>query len=106
TVPHTRLYDISHVILLESIPPIARIPIDGSPRRCIGAALAQAEMAEVLRVVLARVALLPERAEPDPVVLRGITLVPRHGVRVRVAPRADLGAGAEHALSTRAPVVS
>lgn len=60
------------------------LPFGGGIRRCIGAALAQAEMAEVIRVVLSRVALRPLRPEPDPVVMRGITLVPRYGTPVVV----------------------
>jgi cytochrome P450 len=84
----------------------AWLPFGGGIRRCIGAALAQAEMSEVLRVVLSQVELAPERQAPDPVVLRGITLAPRHGVPVRVsgrtasprAPRSARSAG-----SSRAP---
>jgi cytochrome P450 len=60
------------------------LPFGGGIRRCIGAALAQAEMAEVIRAVLSRVSLEPLRPVADPVVLRGITLVPKHGVPVRV----------------------
>jgi cytochrome P450 len=60
------------------------LPFGGGIRRCIGAALAQAEMAEVIRVVLSGVALRPLRPEPDPVVMRGITLIPRHGTPVTV----------------------
>ena len=60
------------------------LPFGGGIRRCIGAALAQAEMAEVLRVILPRVELRPERPEREPVVLRGITLVPKHGTPVTV----------------------
>ena len=41
-------------------------------------------MAEVIRIVLAQVELEPMRSKADPVVMRGITLVPRHGVPVRV----------------------
>src|SRR3954451_12274034 len=48
------------------------LPFGGGIRRCIGAALAQAEMIEALRVVVGRVELRPLRDEPDPVVLRGI----------------------------------
>ena len=66
-------------------PPYAWIPFGGGIRRCIGAALAQAEMAEVIRTVVERVDLEPVRPEPDPVVIRGITMVPRHGAEVRVA---------------------
>ena len=81
----------------------AWLPFGGGIRRCIGAALAQAEMAEVLRVVVGRVELAPERPQPDPVVLRGVTLAPKHGVPVRVtrtsvarraAARAELSATA------------
>lgn len=60
------------------------LPFGGGIRRCIGAALAQTEMAEVLSVIAARVELEPVRDEPDPVVLRGITVAPKHGVPVRV----------------------
>jgi cytochrome P450 family 135 len=62
----------------------AWLPFGGGIRRCIGAALAQAEMAEVIRLVVGRVELRPVRPEPEPVVMRGITLVPRHGTPVRV----------------------
>ena len=60
------------------------LPFGGGIRRCIGAALAQAEMAEVIRLVVSRVDLRPERPALDPVVMRGITLVPKHGTPVRV----------------------
>jgi cytochrome P450 len=60
------------------------LPFGGGIRRCIGAALAQAEMAEVLRVAIPAVRLRPVRERPDPVVLRGITLAPRYGVEVEV----------------------
>ena len=63
------------------------IPFGGGIRRCIGAALAQAEMAEVLRVAIPRVTLRPLSAEPEPIVLHGITLAPKHGVRVAVERR-------------------
>jgi cytochrome P450 len=63
------------------------LPFGGGIRRCIGAALAQAEMSEVLRVAVPAVELEPVAADPDPVVLRGITVAPRHGVRVAVRRR-------------------
>ena len=40
---------------------------------------------EALRVIVQRAELTPRRSKPDPVVLSGITLAPRHGVPVRVA---------------------
>jgi cytochrome P450 family 135 len=65
------------------------LPFGGGIRRCIGAALAHAEMAEVLRVAVRDVELSPLRDRPDPVVLRGITLAPKHGVQVTVARRRE-----------------
>jgi cytochrome P450 len=78
------------------------LPFGGGIRRCIGAALAHAEMAEVLRVAVPRVELRPLANRPDPVVLRGITLAPKHGVRVSVRRRHTVGAGSasEVALSS------
>jgi len=70
------------------------LPFGGGIRRCIGAALAQAEMAEVLRVAVAAVDLLPVRAEPDPTVVRGVTMVPRHGNEMEVVRRRTAPAGA------------
>jgi cytochrome P450 family 135 len=63
----------------------AWLPFGGGIRRCIGAALAQAEMAEVIRAVVTRTELSARRPTTDAVVMRGITLVPRHGVPVEVA---------------------
>ena len=70
------------------------VPFGGGIRRCLGAALAHAEIAEVLRVAIQAVDLVPVRAKPDPVVLRGITLAPYYGVkasveRVRAGGRCD-----------------
>jgi cytochrome P450 len=76
------------------------LPFGGGIRRCIGAALAQAEMTEVLRVAVPAVELRPVRERPDPVVLRGITVTPKHGVEVEVvrcAPAVRAG-GSERAV--------
>jgi cytochrome P450 len=63
------------------------LPFGGGIRRCIGAALAQSEMAEVLRAVVPALDLRLVRDRPDPVVLSGVTLAPRHGVEVEVVAR-------------------
>jgi cytochrome P450 len=73
------------------------LPFGGGIRRCIGAGLAQMEMAEVLRAIVSRVELEPMRPEPETVVLKGISLAPQHGVPVRVAARDR---------SARSPVLS
>jgi len=78
------------------------LPFGGGIRRCIGAALAQAEMAEVIRIVVSRVDLEPMRPGREPVVMRGITLVPRHGTPVQVRSRL-VGDGARpraHSISS------
>ncbi len=82
------------------------LPFGGGIRRCIGAALAHAEMAEVLRTAIPRVELRPLRDRPDPVVLRGITLAPKHGVEVAVqrpsrATRETVAAVAQPRAPTR-----
>ena len=62
------------------------LPFGGGIRRCIGAALAQAEMAEVLRVVVPRSSSRRCASTPDPV-SAGVTLAPKHGVPVQVLKR-------------------
>jgi cytochrome P450 len=70
--------------LSERAESYAWLPFGGGIRRCLGASLALAEMAEVLRVAAPAVDLRPVRDEPDSIVLRGVTLAPRHGVEVDV----------------------
>ena len=81
----------------------AWLPFGGGIRRCIGAALAQAEMAEVIRAVVADIDLQTLRPDPDPIVMRGITMVPKHGTPVRVRRRARPTVGASR---TREPAVA
>jgi cytochrome P450 len=61
------------------------LPFGGGIRRCLGAGLALAEMAEVLRIAIPSLDLRPVRDRPDHVVLRNVTLAPRRGVEVEVA---------------------
>jgi cytochrome P450 len=91
TVVHLRedLYPRPHEFrperfIEEEAPSYAWLPFGGGIRRCIGAALAQVEMAEVIRTVVSRVDIEPTRRDREPVVMRGITLVPRHGTPVQV----------------------
>jgi cytochrome P450 len=60
------------------------LPFGGGIRRCLGAGLALAEMAEVLRVAIPSLELRAVRDRPDPVILRNVTLAPRLGVEVEV----------------------
>jgi cytochrome P450 len=108
---HTRedLYPQPHEFrperfLEEGAESYAWIPFGGGIRRCLGAALAQMEMAEVLRVIVPRVELRPVRRRPDPVVLKGITLAPRFGVKVEVGkitpPERPAATAAAYAISS------
>jgi cytochrome P450 family 135 len=60
------------------------LPFGGGVRRCLGATFAQVEMRVVLREVLRRVDLTPTTAPAEPVQVRHVTLVPRHGAVVTV----------------------
>jgi cytochrome P450 len=58
------------------------IPFGGGTRRCLGASFAMFEMRVVLKRVLSRCELEPVGPRADTVERRGITLVPKNGVRV------------------------
>jgi cytochrome P450 len=58
------------------------VPFGGGTRRCLGASFALLEMKVVIRRVLERAELRAVDRKPEQVLRRGITLVPRDGVRV------------------------
>jgi cytochrome P450 len=58
------------------------VPFGGGTRRCLGASFALLEMKVVIRRVLERTELRAAGRRPERVLRRGITMVPRDGVRV------------------------
>ena len=62
------------------------LPFGGGTRRCIGASFAELEMRTVIRRVLERCELAPV-GKPERGVRRGITYVPKRGVRVVLRER-------------------
>ncbi|PWU17394.1 MAG: cytochrome P450, partial [Candidatus Rokuibacteriota bacterium] len=67
------------------------IPFGGGTRRCLGASFATFEMQVVIRRVLERTALRPIGRRPEKRMRKGVTIVPKQGVRV-IQSRAPLPA--------------
>jgi len=63
------------------------LPFGGGIRRCAGAAFATMELHEVLRAVVARRRLAPDRPEGERMRRRGVTLSPSRGGRVVMTAR-------------------
>ncbi|WP_158884133.1 cytochrome P450 [Amycolatopsis anabasis] len=62
-------------------------PFGGGVRRCLGAGFSLLEATIVLREVLSRYRLAPDRLSPEPARARNITLVPARGARIVITPR-------------------
>ena len=60
------------------------IPFGGGIRRCLGATLAMAEQRVVLETIARRTDLEALDAEPESPRMRNVTMIPRHGCRLRV----------------------
>jgi cytochrome P450 len=76
---------------LEGAPaPYSWLPFGGGVRRCAGAAFATMELHEVLRAVVRRFDLRPDRPDGERMRRRGVTLAPSRGGRV-----VPLASGAE-----------
>jgi cytochrome P450 family 135 len=58
------------------------LPFGGSTRRCLGASFATFEMQTVIRRVIERARLEPVGRRPEKRVRKGVTIIPKRGVRV------------------------
>jgi cytochrome P450 len=73
---------------LDGGPPTSTwLPFGGGARRCLGAGFSLMEANIVLREVLVRFRIAPDRYSPEPVRARHITLVPGRGARIVVTAR-------------------
>ncbi len=63
------------------------VPFGGGIRRCLGATLAMAEQRVVLRAIVRRTDLVAPDPRPERVLHRNVTMIPRHGARVRVTSK-------------------
>mgnify|MGYP001554622576 CR=1 FL=1 len=63
------------------------IPFGGGIRRCLGAALAMAEMRVVLTTMARRLDLEPDRPQPERAMHRNVTMIPARGARVVIAAK-------------------
>ncbi len=83
----------------ESVSTRVWLPFGAGPRHCIGNGLSLMAIKAVLRTVLARAELAPDRPEAERVVRRNFTLGPERGARLIVRRRL------EHPVAPHAPVV-
>ena len=63
------------------------IPFGGGIRRCLGAALAMAEMRVVLTTMARRLDLEPDRPEAERAMHRNVTMIPARGAKVVIAAK-------------------
>jgi len=63
------------------------IPFGGGTRRCLGASFAQLEMKVALQTILTAAELEPDRAEPERIARRAITMTPARGAAVVLRER-------------------
>ena len=63
------------------------LPFGGGTRRCLGAALAMAEQRVVLETMARRLELEADDPAPERAAHRNVTMIPRHGARVRLRER-------------------
>jgi pentalenene oxygenase len=73
-LPHT--FDPARFAARAPDPP-ALMPFGAGPRRCLGEALAQAEIRTLVPAILSRFRVRPLSRRPERMVLRGTVLVPR-----------------------------
>ena len=78
------------------------IPFGGGRRRCLGASFAMVEMKIVLRAVLSRCDLLPDRPDHEPTGRRSITFSPKRGATVILHDRQTSAAPVEPAKTLAA----
>lgn len=65
------------------------IPFGGGTRRCLGAALAMAELRVAIPEIARRCDLMPDRPEAEAPLHRNVTMIPQRGGRVVIVGRAD-----------------
>ena len=89
--PRPELFDPDRFLAGDAPSSRVWLPFGAGPRHCIGSGLAMMAIKVIMRTMLTRVELRPERSDPERIVRRNFTLGPEFGARVvcerRVEPR-------------------
>jgi cytochrome P450 family 135 len=86
--------------LNENPHPMTLVAFGGGPRRCLGASLAEVEMATVLRAVLERFEVTAARREDEAMTMPHVTLTPARGAEVVLKRRRRRGHEPESSASS------
>ena len=80
--PNPDVFDPDRFLAADAPSSRVWLPFGGGPRHCIGSGLSMMAIKVIMRTLLTRVELRPDRPDSEPIIRRNFTLGPGHGSRV------------------------